>query len=118
MDRPGEAGEPSTPLYLPQKLGGLNLVLVSVLFKRLQVTKQSQLLTSLDPCVRHIAEKTLQRDLTRVLAKFKPIVVVRDVMAANPDFTRKSLPKGAKVLVEEESLEERRDKLLSLEKEG
>ena len=105
-------------LYIPQKLGGLNLPLVSVLFKRLQLTKQSQLLTSLDPCVQHIAEKTLQRDLTRVRAKFKPSVVVRDVMAANPDFTRKSLSKGAKVLVEEESLEERRDKLLSLEKEG
>ena len=105
-------------LYLPQKMGGLNLPLVSVFFKRLQVTKQSQLLTSPDPCVRLLAEKALQKDLTRTRSKFSPRVVVRELMVANPDFTRKSLSKGAKVLVEEESLEEQHDRLLSQEKEG
>ena len=54
----------SAILYLPQKMGDLNLPLISVLYKRLQVARQSQLLTSPDPCVRHMAEKALQRDLT------------------------------------------------------
>ena len=54
--------KPATPpvLYLPQKMGGLNLPLISTLYKRLQVVRQSQLLTSPDTCVRHMADKTLQ----------------------------------------------------------
>ena len=39
-------------------------------------------------------------------------------MEGNPDFTRKSLSNGAKLLVEEEAYEEKRDHLLSVEREG
>jgi hypothetical protein len=105
-------------LYLPQKMGGLNLPLISVLYKRLQVARQSQLLTSTDPCVWHMAEKALQRDLTLKRLRFKPSVVIREVMEGNPDFTRKSLSNGAKLLVEEETYEGKRSHLLSLEREG
>ena len=108
----------SAILYLPQKMGGLNLPLISVLYKRLQVARQSQLLTSTDPCVWHMAEKALQRDLTLKRLRFKPSVVVREVMEGNPDFTRKSLSNGAKLLVEEETYEGKRSHLLSLEREG
>lgn len=66
------AANPSL-LYLPQKMGGLNLPLVSVFLRRLQVAKQSQLLTSPDPCVRHRAEKTLQKDLTHSWVKFRQL---------------------------------------------
>ena len=51
-------------LYLPQKKGDLNIPLISGLHKCLQVYCQSQLLTSPDPCVRLMAEKGLQKDLT------------------------------------------------------
>lgn len=108
----------SAVLYLPRQMGGLNLPLISVLYKRLQVARQSQLLTSPDLCVRHMAERAMQRNLTLKRPKFRPNVVVREVMVGNPDFTRKSLSNGAKVLVVEEANEEILDRLLSLEKEG
>ena len=46
--------KPANPsvLYLPQKMGGFNLPLISTLYKRFQVVRQSQLLTSPDTCVR------------------------------------------------------------------
>ena len=65
-----------------------------------------------------MAEKALQRDLTLKRLRFTPSVVVREVMEGNPDFTRKSLSNGAKLLVEEETYEGKRDHLLSLEREG
>ena len=107
-----------TLLFLPHKMGGLNLPLISILYKRLQVCRQSQLLTSPDPCVRLTAEKELQQDLTLQRPKFKPRLVVREVMMNDPNFSRKTLSKGAKLLVEEESFEERHQHLVSLEKGG
>ena len=99
-------------------MGGLNLPLVSIQYKRLQVVKQSQLLTSADHCTRQIAERSLQRDLTLKRAKFQPSVVVRDMMVGNPDFNRVSLSKGAKLVVQEEACEERHEQLLRHEREG
>ena len=49
-------------LYLSHKRGGLNLLLISTLHKKYQVSRQSQLLTSRDPAVRNMAEKALLRD--------------------------------------------------------
>ena len=48
-------------------------------------------------------------------SKFKPSAVV---MVSDPNFSRKSLSKRAKLVVEEESLDVRRNHLLSLEREG
>ena len=45
-------------------------------------------------------------------------MIVRDVMVGSPDFTRKSLLNGAKLLIEEDAHEGRYNPLLSLEKEG
>ena len=69
-------------LYLPQKKGGMNLPSLTSLYKRLQVSHQSQLLMSQDPCVRYLAEKGLQHDSTK---KFKASVVVRDALAKDPN---------------------------------
>ena len=49
-------------LYLSHKMGGLNLPLISTLHKKLQVSRQSQLLTSRDPAVRNMAERALLKD--------------------------------------------------------
>ena len=65
-----------------------------------------------------MAKKTIQNDLTRQRSKFKTNVTVRDVMVGNPDFTRKSLLNGAKLLVEDDTHEGRYNHLQSLEKEG
>ena len=105
-------------LYLSHKMGGRNLPLISFQHKRLQVVKQSQLLTSTDRCTRQMAERSLQRDLTLKRAKFQPRVVVRDMMIGNPDITRKALLRGAKLVVQEESCDERHKQLLDLEREG
>ena len=105
-------------LYLPSKMGGLNLPIISVLYKRLQVTRQAQLLSSSDSCVRHLAERALQNDLSLKRPKFRPSVVVRDVMVINPDYTRRSLYNASKVIVEDDAITERLDQLISLEKEG
>ena len=44
-------------LYLPQSMGGLNLPPPSTLHMKLQVSRQSQLLTSRDICVRYLADR-------------------------------------------------------------
>ena len=53
------------PLYLSQKLGGFNLPLISSLHKKLQVSRQGQLVTSQDLCVRLMAEKRMIREATQ-----------------------------------------------------
>ena len=56
--------KPANPslLYLPQKCGGLGLVPISLLYKRLHVSSQCQLLRTTDPVVRHLATKHLQAE--------------------------------------------------------
>ena len=59
--------------------------------RRLQVSRQVQLLTSADACVRHFAERDLKHDLSLSRCKFRASVAVHDVMVMDPDFSRKSL---------------------------
>ena len=77
--------------YLPRTLGGLNLPSISTLHKRLQVSKQAQILTSADACVRHLAERELHQNLYLSRRKFKASVAVQEVMMMDSDFTRRSL---------------------------
>ena len=80
-------------LYFPQKMGGLNLPSLSVFHKQLQVSRQCQLLASINPCVCHLAEKHLKEDqLTRKI--FKPAVVV--ALAEDPSRSRNALAAAAK----------------------
>ena len=108
------------PLYLPQKLGGLNLPLMSSLHKRLQVSRQAQLLTSQDSCIRHIVEKALQRDISLSLSrkKFKVSVIVREVMKVDPGCTRKSLTNAVKHLSQKEDDHHNLSEPQKLEKQG
>ena len=65
----------SSILYLPQKMGSLNLPLIST-YKCFQVSHQSQLLTSPDSCVRLMVEDNLQCEVNLQRQKFRPRVVV------------------------------------------
>ena len=105
-------------LYLPHSMGGLNLPLPSILHKTLQVSRQSQLLTSRDSCVRHLAERNLKRELTLTRKSFRPATVVRDILVDNPDHNRKSLRKVAKSTVAEEANSTLLNNLQSLERQG
>ena len=105
-------------LFLSGRKGGLNLPLPSTMHKRLQSSRQSQLLTSSDSCVRFMAEEALQNDLSLSRPKFKASREVREVMLHNPDFTRKSLVAATKLLVTEEVEDRLFNSLQHLEKQG
>ena len=80
-------------LYLPSPKGDLNMRLTSTLYNVLQVSRKSQLLTSNDYCVRHLAERNLKQELSRSRKKFRPATIVRSTLI---DHTRKSLSRAAK----------------------
>ena len=89
-------------LYLPHLLGGLNLPSPSTLHKRLQVSRQCQLLTSQDSCVRFLADHGLKNELSLSRKKFRPALEARKALKVSPGCSRKTLTKSAKVLVSEE----------------
>ena len=99
-------------------MGGLSLPLPSILHKKLQVSHQSQLLTSCDSCIRHLADRGLKHELTLTRKRFRPATVVRDTLIANPDHNRKSLSKAAKATVTDEANKNLLDNLQSLVKQG
>ena len=105
-------------LYLPWKPGSLNLPSISTQHKRLQVSRQAQLLTSADVCVRHLAERELHQYLSLSRRKFKASVAVQEVMMMDPDFTRRFLSARAKGYVQASDDDDRLDNLQRLEKEG
>jgi hypothetical protein len=105
-------------LYLPQTKGGLNLPAITSFFKRLQVARQTQLLTSADPCVRHLAEKNLQHELKLTRKSFKASVIVRDTLQEDPGRNRRSLATAAKRATQQADDEKRQKDLMSLEKQG
>ena len=66
------------------------------------MSRQGQLLTSRDPCVRHMAEKALLKDLSLSRMKFRASKEVKEVMSLDPDLSGKRLAKVAKQLVREQ----------------
>ena len=105
-------------LYLPRSLGDLNLPSPSTLHRRLQVSRQCQLLTSQDSCVRFLAERGLKHELSLARRKFRPVVEAREALKIDPGGSRKALTKSAKALVSEEVNTSRLDNLQSLERQG
>ena len=105
-------------LYLPQKEGGLTLPALSSLYKQLQVSRQCQILTSADPCVRRIAEKGLQAEASAQRMKFRPAVVARDTMQEDPSCSRRALVAAAKKRVANDEKEARLTDLRNLPRQG
>ena len=105
-------------LYLPHSLGGLNLPSPSTLHKRLQVSRQCQLLISQDSCVRFLAERGLKQELSLARKKFRPAMEAREALKISPGCSRKALTKSAKALVTEEVNSSCFDNLQSLERQG
>ena len=86
-------------LYLSRSLGGLNFSLLSALHQKLQVSRQCQLLTSRDGCVRFLADHSL----LSVRKSFKPAVLARDVLVNRPNCNTKLLVKATKAIVADDS---------------
>ena len=105
-------------LYLPHSLGGLNLPSPSTLHKRLQVSRQCQLLTSQDSCGQFLADWGLKKELSLTRKKFRPTMEAREALKISPGCSRKALTKSAKALVTEEVNSFRFDNLQSLERQG
>ena len=105
-------------LYLPCSMGGLNLPRLSTLHKKLQVSRQCQMLVSRDSCVRFLADRNLQHELQQSCKKFRPAEVARDALNINPGGTRKSLVKTAKGMVVDEVNTSTLESLQSLEQQG
>ena len=105
-------------LYLPHSQGGLNLPRLSTMYKKLQVSRHTQLLTSRDGCVRFLADRCLQREHNLPRQKFRPAARAREVLEASPGGSRKALAKAAKTLVAEEVNSASLDHWNSLERQG
>ena len=105
-------------LYLPTRLGGLNFPALTSLYKRLQVSRQSQLLMSPDGSVRLLAERNLQHELNLTRKSFKPAVTVRDTMVEDPSRSRKTLSAAVKRRIQEKDSNDRLSQLEKLEKQG
>ena len=80
-------------LYMRSSSGGLNLPSLSTLYKKMQVSRQCQLLTCSDPCVRLLAERHLQSEARSTRKTFCPAVEVRETMKEDPGANRISLGK-------------------------
>jgi hypothetical protein len=106
-------------LYLPRAMGGLNLPSLTTLHKRLQVSRQCQLLVSQDSCVQFLVDCGLKLELSLARKKFRPAKQAREALVINPPGgNSKSLMKRAKAAVSEEVNSSLLDHLQSLEKQG
>jgi hypothetical protein len=106
-------------LYLPCAMGGLNLPSLMTLHKRLQVSRQCQLLVSQDSCVQFLVDCGLKLELSLARKKFRPAKQAREALVINPPGgNSKSLMKRAKAAVSEEVNSSLLDHLQSLEKQG
>ena len=105
-------------LYLPNLMGGLNLPRLVTVYKKLQVSRQTQFLTSRDGCLRFLADKKLKQDLMLSKQKSQPASLAREVLEVRPGGERKALAKAAKALVAEETNSGLLDHWQSLEQQG
>ena len=86
----------TTILYLPNLMGGLNLPHILTIYKKLPVSRQTQSLTSMDGCVRFLADKKLKDDVILSKQKFRPAILAREVLEVRSRGGRKALAKAAK----------------------
>ena len=111
------SGNPS-PLYLPKAKGGLGLPSMALLFKKQQVSRSCQLLTSRDPVVRYAATKTTIAEEAKQRVVLKPMVMARDILATDPGLGSKGLRRAVKRMIEEEDSEERFTSITSQKQRG
>ena len=105
-------------LYLPRTDGGLQLLSLSVLYEKLQCSQAALLLTSQDGITRLVTSPQTQREKEMERISFRPLVLVRDIMAQDPGMRRSVLGKRAKLLVAEEESAARLEHARSLPQQG
>ena len=105
-------------LYLPRPHGGLDLPSISGLYRKIHVTHACQLLTSQDPITQHVAKLRIQKEENQQRLHFKPMLVARAAMVADPGASRKGLADRAKRTVKTSEVDERLHHAKSLASQG
>ena len=104
--------------YILRSEGGLQLPSISTLYKKLQVSKHCQLLTSKDTTVRHLAEKNLETEIKFIRKIFKLSIEVQQTMVEDPSQSRKALLKAVKNRVTYSDASRYRSEFLALPIQG
>ena len=104
--------------YIPRSEGGLQLPSISTLYKKLQASKHSQLVTSKDTTVRHLAEKNLETEIKSIRKIFKPSMEVQQTMVDDPSWSRKALLKAVKNRITYSDANRCKSELLALPVQG
>ena len=105
-------------LYLPKPNGGLDLPSISGLYQKIHVSHACQLLTSQDPITQHVAKLRIQKEENQQRLQFKPMLVAREVMVADPGASRKALTGQVKKAVKAVEMAERLDHAKGLSSQG
>ena len=106
------------PLYLPKTKGGMGLPSIGAIFKKQKVSQACQFISSRDPAVRYAATKLTITEQQKCRIKFKPMVVARDALAADPGMSKNKLSKVAKNMVREEDMEVKLSLMMASERRG
>ena len=106
------------PLYLPKTKGGMGLPSIGAIFKKQQVSRACQFISSSDPAVRYAATKLTITEQQKCRMKFKPMVVARDALVVEPGMSRNKLSKIAKNMVREEEVEAKFSQMVASERRG
>ena len=86
-------------LFLPKSMGGLQLPLISTIYKKLQCAKAASLMSSRDPLVRHLASQKTLAEASTVRQSFKPYQQVVEVLREDPGASQKAIVARAKSAV-------------------
>ena len=105
-------------LFLPPRRGGLGLPSLTALYKKQQVSRHMQLLSSRDSAVRDIAHHYQLRESAKQRQKFKPAVTAQLVLDNHPGLNRKAAVKRARALVATEEEEMLTNNLQDLPQQG
>ena len=87
-------------LFLPKEHSGLDLPPLTLIYKKLQVTKAATYTCSRDPMVRAITSQETREDATQQRPAFKPFQEDIQAMKDNPGASSKQLSTSAKKQVE------------------
>ena len=94
-------------LYIPRSQGGLNLLPISLLYRKHQVSQACQLLASTDPIVRFTTSVKIKREEAQQRVSFKLTLTARDILAEDPGMSKKALLNKAKSVVSKRDTQKR-----------
>ena len=105
-------------LYLPKRNGGMELPNIATMYKKTKSSIACQLLTSHNPITQQVTKIRTQKEESQQRAAFRPMLMAREVMAADPGAKCQTLMKLTKSLVATVDAEERLNHAQSLTSQG